>query len=172
MEGPEGAMTGGPPGFLHDLRRPYKEGQGVLTRRIALWTGIFFAAWGARDLWIWLQRFSALQKAILPDPLFGGRVDLSHLPMGGPALGGSVLIATAIGIAVLVWLAWFLKRPWLVDRLIDTESEMKKVSWPASDEAWGATKVVTVVVLLFTGMLFVIDVAITTGMQLLTGLPL
>ena len=64
------------------------------------------------------------------------------------------------------------QRPWLADLLIETESEMKKVSWPARDEAMAATRVVSVTVIAFTVVLLAFDVLITEIMKLLTGLPL
>ena len=156
----------GTSGFLEDMRRPYKAGQGILTRRIAYGTGVGFALWGARDLWVWLQGFGALKQSLLPG------TPLSHFPFNGPAVSGSVLVAALVAAATWVFVAWYLKRPWLADLLIETETEMKKVSWPASDEAWGATKVVGATVLIFTGVLMVFDNAITWLMKLLTGLPL
>jgi preprotein translocase SecE subunit len=172
VEGAQEAGPSGSGGFLAELRRPYKADQGVVTRRIAYWAAVGLVLWGARDLWVWLQGFGTLQSALFPDAIFGGRLDLSRLPLGGPAISGSVLIAVAVGAGAWVWAAWFLKRPWLADLLIETESEMKKVSWPAKEEAWAATKVVTVTVILFTLVLLGFDVVITGAMKLLTGLPL
>lgn len=166
----EGTQGTGPAGFFGDLRRPYKAGQGVVTRRIAYWIGVGLVVWASRDLWVWLQGFGALQRPIFAERLLG--LDLSRLPLGGTTLSGSIAIAAAIAAAGWVWVAWFLKRPWLADLLIDTESEMKKVSWPAQEEAWSATRVVAVTVVLFTLVLFVFDLAITGVMKLLTGLPL
>jgi preprotein translocase SecE subunit len=169
-----GSMDGGGEGparsFLHEIRAPYKDGQGVVTRRIAYWSGVGLSVWGARDLWVWLQGFGALQRPLLKGHILG--LDLGHLPLGGPALSMSVVLATVVGLAALVWVTWFLKRPWLADLLIETESEMKKVSWPARDEATAATRVVSVTVIAFTLVLLVFDVLITEIMKLLTGLPL
>ena len=169
VDGTEAAGAPGP-GFFAELRTPYKAGQGVVTRRIAYWCAVGLMLWGARDLWVWLRGFGALQSPILAERVLG--LDVRTLPLGGPVLDGALVIATVLGVAGWVWAAWFLKRPWLADLLIDTESEMKKVSWPASDEAWSATKVVTVTVLAFTLVLTVFDFAITGLMKLLTGLPL
>jgi preprotein translocase SecE subunit len=166
----DGGGEGPARGLLDEIRGPYKDGQGVVTRRIAFWTGVGLAAWGARDLWVWLQGFGALQTPLRKAPVLG--FDLSHLPLGGPALSGSVLLAAVVGLAAFVWVSWFLKRPWLADLLIETESEMKKVSWPARDEAMAATRVVSVAVVAFTLVLLVFDVVITEIMKLLTGLPL
>ena len=160
------AQAAAPAGLL----RTYKGGQGVVTRRIAFWTGAGLAAWGARDLWIWLQGFGALQRPIVGSPVAG--IDLSHLPLGGPALSLSVVIAVVVAAAAWIWVSWFLKRPWLADLLIETEGEMKKVSWPARDEAVAATKVVSATVVAFTLVLLVFDVVLTEVMNLLTGMRL
>ena len=153
------------PGFFVDLRRPYKPGQGGVSRRIAYWVGVGLVLWAAWDLWVWLQGFGPLQRPILSGAL-------ARLPLGGPALSWSIVTSAVVGAAGWVWVAWFVKRPWLADLLIETEGEMKKVSWPATDEAWSATKVVTVTVVVFTLVLTVFDFAITGLMQMLTGLPL
>jgi len=166
----EGTREGAAQGFLEEIRRPYKDGQGLVTRRIAFWTGVGLAAWGSRDLWIWLQGFGALQRPIITGRVLG--FDLTHLPLGGPVLSLSVVFAALVGISALAWVSWYLKRPWLADMLIETEAEMKKVSWPAWDEALAATKVVSVAVVAFTLVLLVFDVVITWVMKLLTGLPL
>lgn len=164
MEASQGTGAGSP-GFFDALRRPYKAGQGPITRRIAYWVGVGLVLWAARDLWIWLQGFGALQRPIL-DGAF------ARIPLANLAVSWSLVSAAVVGAAGWVWIAWFLKRPWLADLLIETEAEMKKVSWPASEEAWSATKVVTVTVAVFTIVLTVFDFAITGLMKLLTGLPL
>jgi preprotein translocase SecE subunit len=170
VEGSQLPGPSGPGGFLDALRRPYRAGQGVLTRRIAYWAGVGLVLWAARDLWVWLRGFPALQKSVLSTPVAG--VDLSRIPLGGPELDGAILIAAGVAVLGWVWVSWFVKRPWLADLLIDTESEMKKVSWPARDEAWAAAKVVTVTVIVFTAVLTVFDFVITGFMKMLTGLPL
>ncbi len=158
--------TAGPAGILEQIRRPYKAGQGRVTRRIALAAGVAFCLWGAFDLWAWLQGFAALK-----DPLLPGTA-LSHVPVTGVALGGSVLLAALAAAAACVLVAWYLQRPWLADLLIETEAELKKVSWPAKEEAWNATKVVAATVVVFTVVLMVFDSVVSWLMRLLTGLDL
>ena len=48
-------------------------------------------------------------------------------------------------------------KPKTVDLLIETELEMKKVSWPTIEEAMSATWVVAFVTLLLTASLFFFD---------------
>jgi hypothetical protein len=90
---------GGQParGFLDEILHPYKAGQGVITRRIAYWSGAGLSIWGARDLWIWLQGFGALQAPLLKAPILN--LDLSHFPLGGPAISLSVVLAAGVGLA-------------------------------------------------------------------------
>lgn len=159
----DGTKDAGTPGFLGDLLRRYKPGQGLVARRIAHAVGAWFALWAAWDLWVWLNGFAALNRPLLDGPL-------ARLPLGGPALSGSLLIAAAVGAAGCLFSVWILKRPWLADLLIDTEAEMKKVSWPAREEAWSATKVVTAAVLVITLVLLVFDLVLSEVMRLLTGL--
>lgn len=158
--------TGRSAGFLAQIRNPYKAEQGRITRRIAFGAGAAFALWGARDLWAWLQGFAALKEPLLAGTPF------SHVPVAGVALGGSVLLAAAACAGALLWLAWYLQRPWLADLLIETEAELKKVSWPAGAEAWNATKVVAATVVVFTLVLMAFDGVVSWLMRLLTGMNL
>jgi len=158
LEREAGAGAGG--GFLDELRRPYKAGQGAWSRRIGWWVAFLFLLWGCFDLWQWLQSFEVLRKPLFPEAM-------PRLPLGGAALGLSLVVVTVVGAAGWGWIEWYLKRPWLADLLIETEAEMKKVSWPAGEEAWAATRVVAVAVLLFTVVLTIFDLGIRWVLQLL-----
>jgi len=63
-----------------------------------------------------------------------------------------LLLAAVYGIFVVVG-----RRPSVVDFLIATEGEMKKVNWSTRKEVWGATKVVIVTVLALGIVLAVVD---------------
>lgn len=157
--------TAGTKGFLASLLEPYKPGQGTATRRIAYAIGVGFLFWGCFDLWVWLQGFTVLQK-----PLMQGA--LRNLPLGGPAVSPSLLLAVALFLGGWAWVTRYLKTPWLANLLIETEGEMKKVSWPGQEEAWGATKVVTVTVVIFTLTLLFFDFGIAKVMKLLFNLEI
>ena len=73
-------------------------------------------------------------------------------------------LRTTIPIIVLLALTWLIfwavaRQPKVVDFLIATEGEMKKVNWSSRKEVWGATKVVIVTVLSLAFILFVVDIA-------------
>ncbi len=65
---------------------------------------------------------------------------------------GLIILAAFFGLA---W--WLLNKPRIVDFMIATESEMRKVNWPTKKEIKGSTMVVIVGTLLITAILFVID---------------
>ncbi|MEW6250203.1 MAG: preprotein translocase subunit SecE [Planctomycetota bacterium] len=73
-------------------------------------------------------------------------------------------VRAAIPVIVLLASAWLIfwlvgRNAKVVDFLIATEGEMKKVNWSTRKEVWGATKVVIVTVLALAIILFVVDVA-------------
>lgn len=79
---------------------------------------------------------------------------------GVPLLGHISLYNTiAIGVVLLGTLAlhFVLNMPNFVDLLIDTESELKKVSWPSKREVRNATIVVVLVTFVMALLLFGFD---------------
>ena len=58
-----------------------------------------------------------------------------------------------------------LNRPAVVDFMVATESEMKKVSWPGRAELLGSTGVVLVTVVLLAALIFVVDFVFNGGLS-------
>jgi len=67
------------------------------------------------------------------------------------------VLFVAIGVAVSL----YLNKPVVVDFLVATESEMKKVSWPGRAELWGSTLVVIVTVVLLAAVISLCDLLFT-----------
>ncbi|HEU4396133.1 MAG TPA: preprotein translocase subunit SecE [Planctomycetota bacterium] len=158
----DGKQDAGTTGSFGGLVRPYRPGQGSTARALAWIVGVGFSLWGVYDLWGWLHGFAALSRPFLEPPLH--RVPLTR----GLPISGSLAIAAGVVAGAVLLVAWLLKRPWLADLLIDTEGEMKKVTWPGREEAWSATKVVSVTVIVITVVLLVFDMILTQVMRLLT----
>lgn len=156
---PEGKLAAG---FWAALRHPYRVGQGVFTRRIAYWSLVMFSAWASFDLWQWMQGIEVLRRPFSQA--------FPRLPGLGVELGWSVPLVAVVFAALWVLSAWFLNKPWVSDLLIETEAEMKRVSWPSPTEAWGATKVVAVTVLAITVVLMVFDMVISALLKLIFNL--
>lgn len=58
-----------------------------------------------------------------------------------------------------VLIFWVMNKPAIVDFLIATDSEMRKVNWPTRKEITGSTWVVIIGMLLLAVILWVIDIA-------------
>jgi preprotein translocase SecE subunit len=82
-------------------------------------------------------------------------------------------LATAIAIGVLVvaglMLHAVLNRPRVANALIDTEGELKKVTWPTWSEAWEGTLAVGAMVLVLFVFLALVDLSLAKVMFMLMG---
>ncbi len=63
----------------------------------------------------------------------------------------------------LLW--WIFNKPRIVDFMIATESEMRKVNWPTRSEVVGSTWIVICGTLLMALLLFVVDLVFATLFQ-------
>ncbi len=111
-----------------------KKGQGTWARVTAYVLGGILVVLGAFALYGTINR---------PNEF----VIVDDLPLIG-ALSGYKVIAAVVGLAGLLGLHLVLNRPNSVDLMIETEQEMRRVSWPTSKEVWNATIVVSFVSLL------------------------
>jgi preprotein translocase subunit SecE len=109
---------------------PYKPGQGKLARGIAYVLGILLVFFGAWRLYATINR--------------PGHAWVEGVPLVG-SLSLYNTVAIVVGLTGLLLLHVVLNRPATVDLLIDTEQEMKKVSWPSRREVQNATIVVVIV---------------------------
>lgn len=127
----------------------YKPEQGRIVRQAAFWTLLFIAAYGAYRLRLTLDGWDSLSQ---PFEAMGG-----ELPILGWTLNASLLIALGVFVGTWVGLAWFLNRPKSADMLIETEGELKKVTWPTFTEAMDSTIVVIFVVLVLLAFVMAAD---------------
>jgi preprotein translocase SecE subunit len=122
----------------------YKKDQGRLTRMAAFWSLAILIFYGCVSLHEELKsRFTALGK-----PILGIRI---------PVLGMDVTPALLISAVVLAAALFFLNRwqqtPKVADLLIETEVEMRKVTWPTFAEALNSSVVVIVCVVFLMAFL-------------------
>lgn len=76
-----------------------------------------------------------------------------EVPATGLALSPALLIAAAVFIVGLIFLFRTVEKPKNADLLIETESELRKVTWPSLDETVdGSIVVMAVVVFLMSFM--------------------
>ncbi len=126
----------------------YKKGQGSTGRMIGLVSAFLLVATGGYSLWVTLQGSTALSKVLLAIPNVG--LDITW----------ALLIALTVVVVGSLGIVWFINRPRAVDLLIETEAEMRKVSWPSRQEAWNSSVIVVVTVVVMMGLLFFYDYAL------------
>jgi len=124
----------------------YKKGQGTTARASAYAIGILLIGFGA------IRLFAAVNRP-------GEGVLVPDLPILG-ALTITKVVAFAVGIAGILGLHAVLNRPKSVDLLIETEAEMRRVSWPTMKQVWNATLVVAFVTLVLAVTMWGLDLII------------
>ncbi len=124
----------------------YKKGQGNTARASAYAIGALLIGFGAIRLF-----------ATYNEPGVG--VLISSVPVIG-AVTISKVVAFAVGIAGVIGLHYVLNRPKSVDLLIETEAEMRRVSWPTMKQVWNATLVVAFVTFLLAVTMSGLDLVI------------
>ncbi|MCP3919153.1 MAG: preprotein translocase subunit SecE [bacterium] len=122
----------------------YKKDQGRMARMAAFWTLAILIFYGCASLRNELVvRFSSLGV-----PIGGVRI-----PVLGLDLTPALLIAGLI-LGASLWLLYrWQNKPKNADLLIDTESELRKVTWPTLEEAINGSIVVIFCVLFLMGFL-------------------
>ena len=115
----------------------YKSGQGYWTRMLsAVGAGVLVLSGAA---WIWNE------LSVISDE--NNRLYIQ----------AGVVVSIIAVFGGLLW--WILNKPNIVDFMIATESEMRKVNWPTRREIVGSTWVVICGTLLMALLLFVVDIS-------------
>lgn len=138
---------------------PQKAGQGSLTRLIT-WTVLILAvALGCRELYAWIQ--SPGDQPLVPGEWF------RRLPIVSAPLSWKMLLCIIIGVGLLAFVRWTMRRPSMNTTLVETELEMKKISWPTRQESFNAMWVVVFVTVVLTTTLAAFDGALHLLLRLI-----
>jgi len=112
----------------------YKRGQGTWSRGTAAAGLAAVGIWGTLQTYAWMENFTHAKAYYV-----------------GYWVPGLILVG-------FLWGAYYVtNQSKIADFLIETELEMKKVTWPVSREVLVATGVVIVIVVLLAAYLFVVD---------------
>jgi preprotein translocase SecE subunit len=104
----------------------------------AFWSLVFFLVFGCKFLHDILVQYAPLRVAI------GGiRVPVAGVDLTWAFLTGLILFSVGI---LVIW-RW-LQRPKVADLLIETEAELKKITWPKGQEVINSALIVIVSVVL------------------------
>ncbi len=139
----------------------YRKDQGRYARMVAFWGLVILVGYGCfhggglvtvLDGWLGASNSTYID----PFPLLGSLKTSTVIALGLTAFGGFV----AHG---------FLNRPRIADTLIDTETEMAKVTWPTWPETWSGTLAVMGMVLVLFLFLTMVDLVLLKVMGSLWG---
>ncbi|MCB9887860.1 MAG: preprotein translocase subunit SecE [Planctomycetes bacterium] len=137
----------------------YRKDQGRYARMLAFWGltllvmyGCFYSGGLVSVLDRWLG--DANTTYVDPFPLLGKLKTSSLIALG-------VLVAVAFGFHLIM------ARPKVADALVETENEMRKVTWPTWGEAWQGTMAVTAMVVVLFLFLTGVDLMLITVMEML-----
>jgi len=115
----------------------YKKDQGRMARMAVFWCLAILIFWGCRSLNLQLgDWFPSLRRAL---------GDMA-IPVLGQELSPAFLIATAV-FAIGIFVLWrWSETPKIADLMIETELELRKVTWPTMPEVVNSSIVVIVCV--------------------------
>jgi preprotein translocase SecE subunit len=135
----------------------YKSDQGRYVRMASFWGLTLFWAFGCYSLSFalqaWFEGWFGAGEADL------GRTRLFHVPFLFDFSLAKILALAAFAAGV-----WFMKRlldkPKSADLLIETEAELRKVTWPTIGDTYAASLVVIITVLILVFFLMFADKAL------------
>lgn len=123
----------------------YRKDQGRLARMATFWTLAVLLAYGC-------IRMRSELSGLFPDSMGEGLGGMT-LPLVGLPLSPALLLAIGSFVVGLLFLNRTLEKPKNADLLIETEAELRKVTWPSLDETIdGSIVVMAVVVFLMVFM--------------------
>lgn len=127
----------------HGFFTIHKKGQGYWTRMGTVFAAILVGALAAHFLYEYVPAWFG--------PTGIGLEQKVARQVGIGVTGGFVAIFSLL-------MFWIMNKPYNVDFLIATDSEMKKVNWTSRRELIGSTKVVILFMFLIAAILFGIDI--------------
>jgi preprotein translocase SecE subunit len=125
----------------------YKSDQGRLARLIAFWSLAALVFYGCVSL---RATLSSAFGGKLGQPLIAG---MKQIPVLGLNFNAALLITAIVLGAAWYYLYRWQQTPKIADLLIETESELRKVTWPTIPEAVNSSLVVIACVLFLMAFL-------------------
>jgi preprotein translocase SecE subunit len=128
----------------------YKKGQGTLARWIALGGILLTVLYGCHSFYWKLHGWT------------GGSSHTTwfDLPVIGVPINLALVLALVLFLGLSAAFIALFNRPRIVDLLIETETEFRKITWPSWPEAFNSAMVVIGTSLLLAMLLFVFDLGL------------
>jgi preprotein translocase SecE subunit len=109
-------------------------------------------------LWACVNLYELISPPIIPSDQVWYDVDL----LGVQFALSWYLIPPAVLFLIVAFVVWKISnKPKAAEFLIETEGELKKVSWPAKKEWVNSSMAVMVVIVIFVAYLFAVDTGLT-----------
>jgi len=124
----------------------YKTDQGRMARMATFWSLAILIFYGCYTLRTELA-------GRYPNALGGRLWTGAHVPVLGVDVTGAFIVAVVVFAAGIFFLYRWTEKPKIADALIDTETELRKVTWPTLNEAINSSVVVIVTVLILMAIL-------------------
>ncbi len=122
----------------------YKSDQGRFARGAAFWLLTALSVYGCRTLFYYLQQWSWAKGGFLEE----------NIPIINTALSPAFVIAVVFFLIVEYGIIrWVVNKPRSCDLLIETGTEMKKVTWPSWSDAFNSSLIVLLAVIFFMALL-------------------
>jgi preprotein translocase SecE subunit len=129
----------------------YKEGHGVLVRRVAFVGLATLLIWGGTELYGWLAGADWVRANRWVD---------YRIPVLNQYIDPAFVISWAIIIVGCIVIYRLLNRERAADFLIETDTEVRKVTWPTWNDAWNSSLIVLLFVVVVTAFIFSSDFVI------------
>lgn len=137
----------------------YKRGQGKWSRYLAAASVEALNIYGCYSLYGYLEgKYEGLRKPLVMVPGVDLRINVPFV------------VAFGIFLTVTVVMYMLLNKAKLADFLIETELEMKKISWPGRSELIGSSTIVIITVVVLGLIIMVFDYMLQWLMRLVYGL--
>jgi preprotein translocase SecE subunit len=130
----------------------YKKDQGRLARMAAFWAVALMLLFACVSMHVWLS--GTFHEAL------GQPINEIVIPIVGIELTPSFLITTALFAVGLFFLNRWESRPQVSELLVETESELRKVTWPGGEEVVDSSLVVIACVVFLMAYLAMSDIAL------------
>lgn len=130
--------------------KTYKEDQGRIVRLAAFWLCVFLLLYGCIALETTLATYLGL----------GDRLGDYSVPLVSWPVTWALIVTVVVFGAGAFLLHWLMHKPKNADLLIDTETELRKVTWPTMDDVVNSSIVVVLSVLFLLAFLFGADYVI------------
>jgi len=140
----------------------YKQDQGRLARMASFWTLAAMLFYGCSTLRAELPGY----WPVMGEPLFSG---FKAIPILAVRLDPSFCLAFVLFVGGLILVYRYLETPKNADVLIETEAELRKVTWPTMKEVINSSIVVIISVLFLMAFLAGADIVLARIASVIFG---